>query len=381
MEINKELEKFFKGTEGSFALKKFTRNELNKYVLKKILESDSGKYLAKKQKHEQQTPDFQMIDPLNYKQTFFDSFWKNSTFEQKIKSVNFFIEEYNSRFGIKQPLKLSLIPPENLDNSNISACYFKGSNEIYLNLDNLSNISGLEMYSILVHETTHAKDFAKLKTKIIPDLCKDVLGREVEAEKVDSLLLMLDFLNIENSDVYHSHLDGKLKKVSTGLRSNITLAKNYAQALSPTGVKTLSDVDTIEDFAKYAQNILYLHSPLERRARFNALIETQSLMENAPSDLPDSQDFADLKMLEESELSYNEQIKTFKSLLTSPLRDFLENTFKYTFLTQNYSSLAPMYSIGDSVQKDYPIIQRKHISEVRRAYAQKDKLLKIVKDD
>lgn len=374
MEVKKVLEKYFKGAVGASVLKHSSRNDINKYLLEKILETDSGKYVAKKQRASLNMPDFVMIDSTNYSQTFLDSFWKNLTFEQRIKSINYFIEESNRTRTRYNPVKLSLIQPVGVDDSSMNACYIKRSNEIFLNLDNLDNISGIEMYSILVHETTHARDFNKLRTKIIPELSKQILGREVD--DAESMVLMYQILEIENQDAYRSAIDGRMKKIDTDLRSNITLAKNYAYALTPTPIHSIEQVDSIESFADYAQYILYLHSPVERGARLNALIETQKLVEESPIDDVDNQDQLDLTNLEDRELYYNNEINRFKGLLDIPVRKSLEDSFKYGFIKENYSLLSPMLSIGEEVQDEFPNIQREHISTIRRAYSKYNQLTK-----
>lgn len=344
MIIKKIFDKYFQSPMSREVVKSGKVDRVNKYLIEQILNSKNGDLIVRSIAEYKSKPNYFKVDESNIENAFRSSAWDGMSLEDKIKCTSLLVEKCSKRLKIENPIKLSVVPSnEQWDNQPICACYMHDSNEIYINMDKLDNVSGIQFYNLINHECIHAGDFQNLFGKIIPhmlDYVYDTTSRRIFSTPVGDEMMRLPIYGVL------SKADGsESKRIGEPLRKDILMAKNVFAVSTPNEVDAIDKVVDRNSYNRYVETMMYYASPLERNARVNALIETRKLLDEAGDTPVSSRDIADVEVLERNEKYIDNELNNFRSIIPHSINDAFDAYARYSFYHKGYDAVAGSVSL------------------------------------
>lgn len=238
-------------------------------ILKKILESKDGKLILKETNGDR--PIFYQIDEKHdISKAFLSKTWENCTFEDKVKCIHLFIEKFFKNTDCPTPILTGIPYKKEILNQNILGYYQKENNEIFINFDSMTHMTGIQCYSIIYHECCHALNFYDIKYKLIPDILFKYCGIVSNEYDLD-IDKMCAIMELPTQDCIYNYKTGKIVNMTHIIRNDILQAKNYIIAFLPEPTKSLEEIKSKKELSNYLDNSFYLASPCERFARTETL--------------------------------------------------------------------------------------------------------------
>lgn len=319
MNLPKELVKYkgFIESLGEKNINSRNYNRVSKFLLRQILDSKDGKLLLR-MKTGLDKFDFYMPEMSDIPNCFVKRVWDFSSFEDKIKIIDKYLEYLFENDTNKKPnLRIISNPLDSVDNDNL-ANYNIHSNEVFLNLDKLEEYPGLSVMSIIFHECTHAKDMTNIEGNIIPQILQNYTTLEDESTYHPALFekLIMD-MPIEGY-LFNKKSDNR-DLVQGKIQNDILKCKNFFSIFNESSIIDPNVVSSKADFEKYVNSMLYFYSPLERFAR----ISVRNFFRTQISDdrLIMEEDKKNAQSIVDNETYIDGYLDTFKQVLVESRRD------------------------------------------------------------
>lgn len=287
---------------------------LSSFLLNQILNSKDGK-LVLKMKVGSDKFQFYIPDEEDIPNCFLKRIWNFATIEDKIKITDKYLD-YLFRNDIQSRPTLRIVshPNSTVDNDSL-ASYEKKNNEIFLNLDNLEDVSGLNFMAILFHECTHAKDMANIEKNIAPEILTKytrISDEEANYAKLwEKLIIDMPFEGL----VFNKKLGDK-ELLESVPQQKILKCKNYFSIFNECTMYSPDNIRNKKDFETYLNSILYFYSPLERFARIS--VRNFFMKQLTDKRIIMDEDIKEARAIIDGEDKIDECIATFKEFLAKP---------------------------------------------------------------
>ena len=262
------FQKYLRDSRAKDIKKTLSRTKTFDIILNLILQSKNGKLLFKDTSNPN-IPNFYSPKKNNdIIKIFLFNTWRNCSFEDKVKAINLFVENFFKNSKTPAP-KLTGIPyKKEILELNILGYFHKEKNELYINFDKINEFSGIKLLSILYHECSHCVDFYNIQNNLIPTLLKKYWNTStINPQSSLTLDEEIKIIELPISGYIFNHQSQKEEFIDNNLRNDILKAKNYIVSFMPTNSITFSTIKTKKDLYSYISNTLYLMSPCERHAR------------------------------------------------------------------------------------------------------------------
>lgn len=314
---------------------------LSDRIIKQILKSKDGKLILKV-KNGYDAPKCYIPEFDEIPNCFADSVWSLTTIEDKIKIIDKYMD-YLFQNDPKSKPKLRIIPrPQDPVDKIALANYNHSSHSLFLNLDKLRDLDGINYMSLIFHECVHARDMGNIESTLLPDILRkytDLTEEQIKYPKV----FEREIIELNTTGYLFNRLTGKKEVINNSLKDDILKCKNFMEIFNDVSIENPKAIKSKVDFEKYINSMLYYYSPVERFARVGVrnFFRTQLNAGNIVS----SKDMMTTNSIVDSELAVEKMLDELREMLIKrtmdgsqetiiDMKNLLDLAIKYKFYTK-----------------------------------------------
>ena len=258
MVIPKLFKKYYKANEVRGFEELMSPYFVDRKFKERILKSNKGRLVLCDTSNEDKR--FYGVNEIeDFREMFLSQTWNNCKLEDKIKCIELFVQNYCK--GKNCP-EIRYVALDENEYFRVDGCFHFASNTIYVNIDKMQKLSGIEWLMVLTHECSHAIDVGKIADDI-SDLYNNYLS-ESDIDVSDQIRLSQAIMELPITGVIKNCKTGRNDIIDNALRDKILKVKNFYTPFSSMGLdENAQDVE----FDMFISPLMYFVSPLERSAR------------------------------------------------------------------------------------------------------------------